>query len=160
MEPVWLRRSLANLAYVLPWPSLRNFKKSVDTIHPVCARVFYEKQEAFNKGGIAALANTASDGRDLTTLLSESHFSSETIMELLTIATSSVQANLEVEETDRMSDKVIIANMRFISRSHLWICSDDLAQYHGSGRSGNDFWCYFSISGSDDFGSEPPDVVA
>ena len=79
MEPVWLRRSLANLAYVLPWPSLRNFKKSVDTMHPVCARVFYEKKDVFDEGGIAALANTASGGRDLTTLLSEFHLSSETI---------------------------------------------------------------------------------
>ena len=35
-----------------------------------------------------------------------------------------MQANVEAEEEDRMSDSVIIANMRFISRSSLWICSD------------------------------------
>ena len=34
------------------------------------------KKEAFREGGIAALANTASGGRDLTTLLSESRTSS------------------------------------------------------------------------------------
>jgi len=71
MEPVWLRRSLANLAYVLPWPALRRFKTSVDTTHPVYAKVFHEKKEAFDEGGISALTNTASGGRDLTTLLSE-----------------------------------------------------------------------------------------
>lgn len=69
---MWLRRSIANLAYVIPWPALRAFKKAVDTMHPVCAKVFYEKKAAFDEGGIAALANTASGGRDLTTLLSES----------------------------------------------------------------------------------------
>ena len=39
-------------------------------------------------------------------------------MELLTIATSSVQANVEADEEDRMSDEVVIANMRFVSRSN------------------------------------------
>ena len=48
-------------------------------MHSVCARIFYEKKDAFDEGGIAALANTASSGRDLTTLLSEFHLSSETI---------------------------------------------------------------------------------
>ena len=75
-EPVWLRRSLANLAYVLPWSALRQFKKSIDTMHPVYAQIFYEKKETFRKGGITALANTASGGRDLTTLLSRSRTSS------------------------------------------------------------------------------------
>lgn len=55
----------------MPWPALRTFKKSVDTMHPVCAQVFHEKKAAFDEGGIAALANTASGGRDLTTLLSK-----------------------------------------------------------------------------------------
>ena len=45
-------------------------------------------------------------------------------MELLTTTTSSVQANVKAEEQDKMPDEVIIANMRFISRSNLWICSD------------------------------------
>ena len=75
-EPTWLRRSLANLAYVLPWPSLRQFKASIDATHPVFAQAFYDKKEAFNKGGIEALTNTASGGRDLTTLLSESRLGS------------------------------------------------------------------------------------
>ena len=48
-------------------------------MHPVCAQVFYEKKEAFDEGGIAALANTASGGRDLTTLLSKSHLNSEPV---------------------------------------------------------------------------------
>ena len=73
---MWLRRSLANLAYVLPWSALRQFKKSVDTMHLIYAQIFYGKKEAFREGGIAALANTASGGRDLTTLLSESRTSS------------------------------------------------------------------------------------
>lgn len=62
---------MASLAYALPWSALRNFKNAVDTMHPVCAQVFYQKKEAFEEGGIAALANTASGGRDLTTLLSK-----------------------------------------------------------------------------------------
>jgi len=61
---------MANLAYALPWPALRTFKNAVDTMHPVCAQVFYDKKAAFDEGGIAALANSASGGRDLTTLLS------------------------------------------------------------------------------------------
>ncbi len=68
---MWFRRGMANLAYYVPWPALRTFKKSVDTMHPVCAQVFHEKKAAFDEGGIAALANTASGGRDLTTLLSK-----------------------------------------------------------------------------------------
>ena len=89
IEPVWLRRSLGNLAYILPWPALRLFKTSVDTMHPICAQVFYEKKEAFDEGGIAALTNTASGGRDLTTLLSQSRLCTVLLnIELLTIATS------------------------------------------------------------------------
>lgn len=62
---------MANLAYALPWPTLRTFKNAIDTIHPVYARIFHEKKAAFDEGGIAALANSASGGHDLTTLLSE-----------------------------------------------------------------------------------------
>ncbi|KAF8958854.1 cytochrome P450 [Flammula alnicola] len=94
MEPVWFRRAVANLAYVIPWPALRSFKKAVDTMHPVCAQVFQEKKAAFDEGGIAALANTASGGRDLTTLL--------------------MQANVEADEEDRMPDEIVIANMSSI----------------------------------------------
>ena len=122
---MWLRRSLGNLAYILPWPALRLFKTSVDTMHPICAQVFYEKKEAFDEGGIAALTNTASGGRDLTTLLSQSRLC--TVLpniELLTIVTSSVQANAEADEEDRMPDEIVIANMRFVSRSNLRIYSD------------------------------------
>ncbi|KAF9464293.1 cytochrome P450 [Collybia nuda] len=93
-EPAWLRRSLANLAYVIPWPTLRAFKKAVDTMHPVCKKVFYEKKAAFDEGGIGALSNTASGGRDLTTLL--------------------MQANSEADEEDRLSDEIVIANMSSI----------------------------------------------
>ncbi|PPR01290.1 hypothetical protein CVT24_006365 [Panaeolus cyanescens] len=93
-EPVWLRRFVANLAYVIPWPTLRRFKEAVDTMHPVCAKVFYEKKALFDEGGIAALANTASGGRDLATLL--------------------MQANAEADEEDRMSDETVISNMTSI----------------------------------------------
>ncbi|PPR01291.1 hypothetical protein CVT24_006366 [Panaeolus cyanescens] len=93
-EPVWLRRFVANLAYVIPFPALRRFKESVDIMHPVCANVFYAKKELFDEGGIASLANTASGGRDLTTLL--------------------MQANSEADEEDRMPDETVIANMSSI----------------------------------------------
>ncbi|PPR01289.1 hypothetical protein CVT24_006364 [Panaeolus cyanescens] len=93
-EPVWLRRFVANLAYVIPWTALRRFKESVDIMHPVCAKVFHAKKKLFDEGGIAALANTASGGRDLTTLL--------------------MQANAEADEEDRMPDETVIANMSSI----------------------------------------------
>lgn len=71
IQPAWLRRTLAKIAYSLPWQSLRYFMNAVNTMHPVCAKVFHEKREAMERGGIAALASTTSGGRDLTTLLSE-----------------------------------------------------------------------------------------
>lgn len=71
IRPVWLRRTLAKIAYSLPWPSLQYFMNAVNTMHPVCARVFDEKRDALEKGGMEALASTTSGGRDLTTLLSE-----------------------------------------------------------------------------------------
>ena len=71
IQPVWLRRTLARLAYALPWPSLRYFINAVNTMHPVCVKVFRQKKAAMERGGVAALANTASGGRDLTTLFSE-----------------------------------------------------------------------------------------
>ncbi|KDR84606.1 hypothetical protein GALMADRAFT_237500 [Galerina marginata CBS 339.88] len=94
IQPVWLRRGLAKVAYSLPWPSLRYFMNAVNTMHPVCARVFNEKKEALETGGVAALASTTSGGRDLTTLL--------------------MQANVEAEEEDRMPDEIVIANISSI----------------------------------------------
>ncbi|KDR84663.1 hypothetical protein GALMADRAFT_55583 [Galerina marginata CBS 339.88] len=94
IQPVWFRRLLAKMAYGLPWPSLRYFMNAVNTMHPVCVKVFNQKKSALENGGIAALANTASGGRDLTTLF--------------------MQANVEAEEEDRMLDEVVIANMSAI----------------------------------------------
>ena len=91
IEPVWFRRGMANLAYVLPWPALHTFKNSIDTMHPVCAQIFHKKKADFDMGGIAAVANTISGHKDLTTLL--------------------IQANAEADEEDRMPDEVVIANM-------------------------------------------------
>ncbi|PPQ76505.1 hypothetical protein CVT24_010878 [Panaeolus cyanescens] len=93
-EPVWLRRFVASLGYVIPWSALRRFTEAVNVMHPVCAKVFYQKKALFDEGGIAALANTASGGRDLATLL--------------------MQANAEADEEDRMPDETVIANMSAI----------------------------------------------
>ena len=76
-------------------------------MHPIYAQVFYGKKEAFAEGGITALANTASGGRD------------------------PVQANVEADEEDRMSDENVIANMRFVSRSNLPIYSDNFRSPSG-----------------------------
>ncbi|PPQ73929.1 hypothetical protein CVT24_012771 [Panaeolus cyanescens] len=90
-KPVWLRRFIGNLAYVIPWPSLRRFKECLDIMHPTCANVFYEKKKLFAEGGIDALANTASGGIDLTTVL--------------------MQANSEANEEDRLPDEAVMATM-------------------------------------------------
>ena len=111
MEPVWFRRGVASLAYAIPWPALRTFKTAVDTMHPVYARIFREKKAAFEEGGIEALANSASGGHDLTTLLSEF---SKLLPSLDQNEIKIVQANAEADEEDRMSDENVIANMRFV----------------------------------------------
>ncbi|PPQ73814.1 hypothetical protein CVT26_012155 [Gymnopilus dilepis] len=113
IRPVWLRRTLAKIAYSLPWPSLRYFMNAVNTMHPVCARVFDEKRDALEKGGMEALASTTSGGRDLTTLLSEC---ARKVRRLNAADTTSslVQANVEAEEQDRMPDEIVVANISSI----------------------------------------------
>ncbi|PPQ73928.1 hypothetical protein CVT24_012770 [Panaeolus cyanescens] len=93
-KPVWLRRFLGNLAYVIPWPSLRRFKECIDIMYPTCAKIFHEKKKLFDEGGIDALANTASGGRDLTTVL--------------------MQANSEADKENRMPDQTVITAMSSI----------------------------------------------
>ncbi|KAG5640549.1 hypothetical protein DXG03_008123, partial [Asterophora parasitica] len=91
MEPVWLRRFLANAVTYLPWSAPREFKKACDTMHPVYQSLLDEKKDLFKSGGMSALEESASGGKDLMTILFKS--------------------NWEAKHEDRMPDDVVVANM-------------------------------------------------
>ncbi|KAF5368263.1 hypothetical protein D9615_010366 [Tricholomella constricta] len=69
MEPVWLRRFLAKAVTYLPWSAPREFKKACDTMHPVYQKLLDEKKELYEGGGMSALEDSATTGKDLMTIL-------------------------------------------------------------------------------------------
>ncbi|KAF8064824.1 cytochrome P450 [Lyophyllum atratum] len=91
MEPVWLRRFLSNAVTYLPWSAPREFKKACDVMHPVYEQLLDDKKMLYRQGGMSALEESASGGKDLMTILFKS--------------------NWEAEKQDRLPDDVVIANM-------------------------------------------------
>ncbi|TFY70744.1 hypothetical protein EVG20_g2276 [Dentipellis fragilis] len=104
LEPIWLRRFLSNAVYYLPWPSARKFKWGVDTMHPVCRSLFQKKKQILREGASLLDESENEDGKDLATLL--------------------MMANSEAEEEDRMSDEVVIANMRYGFVLNIFSCQE------------------------------------
>ncbi|KAF5368275.1 hypothetical protein D9615_010373 [Tricholomella constricta] len=96
MEPVWLRRFLAQAVTYLPWSAPREFKKACDTMHPVYQKLLDEKKELYEGGGMSALEESATGGKDLMTILFKS--------------------NWEAAKDERMPDDVVVANMGYVSR--------------------------------------------
>ncbi|KAG6831064.1 hypothetical protein H0H92_012987 [Tricholoma furcatifolium] len=103
----WAITSVLLVTYV-PWSAPREFKKACEVMHPVYEKLLDEKQALFRKGGMSALEESATNGKDLMTILFKS--------------------NWEAEKEDRLSDEVVIANMGSIVHG---------AQETTSGRKGN-----------------------
>ncbi|KAG6820910.1 hypothetical protein H0H93_009684 [Arthromyces matolae] len=91
MKPVWFRRLASNLVTYLPWSAPREFKKACDTMHPVYEKLLDGKKSLYREGGISALEESATSGKDLMTILFKS--------------------NWEARNEDRLSDEVVVANM-------------------------------------------------
>ncbi|KAI4294315.1 cytochrome P450 [Schizophyllum commune Loenen D] len=94
MKPDWLRGFLSAAVSYVPWPSARRFKWAVDTMHPVCKRLFQLKKDLISQGSISELEKTVAGGRDLSSLL--------------------IARNYEIEDADRMNDEMVIATMSSI----------------------------------------------
>ncbi|KAF8225656.1 cytochrome P450 [Tricholoma matsutake] len=90
MRPVWLRRFLAGAVSYLPWTAVRQFKKAIELLHPVYDNILETKKLLFEHGGLDALEETVTGGKDLMTLLFKS--------------------NWDAKE-DKMPDDVVTANM-------------------------------------------------
>ncbi|KAJ7134367.1 cytochrome P450 [Mycena epipterygia] len=90
IRPVWLRRTLASIAS-FPWSTARKLRAIINIIHPMYARIYNSRKETVEEGGLAALAETVSGGKDLIT--------------------SIIQANWAADEAGKMSDANVIANM-------------------------------------------------
>ncbi|KAG6827047.1 hypothetical protein H0H87_005724, partial [Tephrocybe sp. NHM501043] len=69
MRPVFLRRFLANITAYLPWSVPREFKKACDTMHPVYKKILEDKKALYRDGGMRALEESTSSGKDLITIL-------------------------------------------------------------------------------------------
>ncbi|KAJ7509559.1 cytochrome P450 [Mycena galericulata] len=108
MKPAWLRRTLAAIG-TFPWPAARKFRAAVDTMHPVYVTLYDTRKKALEEGGSAALAETAAGGKDLIT--------------------SMIQANWDADETDRMPDDVVLANMSSIVHGGQETTSSSLARF-------------------------------
>jgi len=91
MEPVWLRRFLAKAVTYLPWSAPREFNKACDVMHPVYQDLLEGKKQLYREGGMSALEESATNGKDLMTIL--------------------FQLNWEAEKQNRLPDDVVIANM-------------------------------------------------
>ncbi|RDB16522.1 hypothetical protein Hypma_002893 [Hypsizygus marmoreus] len=91
MKPVWLRRSLARLVPYIPWSAPRKFQEASETMHPIYQTVLEDKKRLFRQGGMEALEESATSGKDLMTLLFKS--------------------NWEAQTDDKMPDDVVIANL-------------------------------------------------
>ncbi|TRM57261.1 cytochrome P450 [Schizophyllum amplum] len=94
MKPAWLRGFLSATVRYIPWPSARRFKWAVDTMHPVCKRLFMDKKRLIAQGSISELEKTVSGGKDLSSLL--------------------IARNFEIDDADRMDDEMVIATMSSI----------------------------------------------
>ncbi|KAK7035049.1 cytochrome P450 [Favolaschia claudopus] len=108
MKPVWLRRTLAYVG-TLPWPSARKFRAAVDAMHPVYVNLYKARQRMLEEGGSAALADTAAGGKDLIT--------------------SMIQANWDADETHKMSEDTVLANMGSIVHGGQETTSSSLARF-------------------------------
>ncbi|KAF7369919.1 hypothetical protein MSAN_00621400 [Mycena sanguinolenta] len=108
MKPVWLRRILASIT-TFPWPAARKFRAAVNAMHPIYVNVYNSRLRALEEGGSAALAETAAGGNDLIT--------------------SMIQANWEADETDKMPDDVVIANMGSLVHGGQETTSSSLARF-------------------------------
>ncbi|RDB16544.1 hypothetical protein Hypma_002917 [Hypsizygus marmoreus] len=91
MKPVWLRRSLARLVPYIPWSAPRKFQEASETMYPIYQTVLEDKKRLFRQGGMEALEESATSGKDLMTLLFKS--------------------NWEAQTDDKMPDDVVIANL-------------------------------------------------
>ncbi|KAF7369934.1 hypothetical protein MSAN_00622900 [Mycena sanguinolenta] len=108
MKPVWLRRILASIT-TFPWPAARKFKAAVNAMHPIYINVYNSRLRALEEGGSVALAEAAAGGNDLIT--------------------SMIQANWEADETDKMPDDVVLANMGSIVHGGQETTSSSLARF-------------------------------
>ncbi|KAF7369928.1 hypothetical protein MSAN_00622300 [Mycena sanguinolenta] len=108
MKPVWLRRSLASII-TFPWPAARKFRAAVNAMHPIYVNVYNSRLRVLEEGGSAALAETAAGGNDLVTLM--------------------IKANWEADETDKMPDDVVLANMGSIVHGGQETSSASLARF-------------------------------
>ncbi|KAJ7438779.1 cytochrome P450 [Mycena galericulata] len=108
IEPAWLRRTLAAIG-TFPWPAAGKFRAAVDTMHPIYVTLYETHKKALEEGGSAALAETASAGKDLFT--------------------SMIQANWDADKADRMPDDVVLANTSFIVHGGQETTSSSLARF-------------------------------
>jgi hypothetical protein len=88
-------------------------------MHPVCADLFNDKKRILEEGGVAELEKTASGGKYIATLPSGFLLSNSRLPFFLTqyVLLSPyliVEANQAAGEHDKMTDKVVIANIRFV----------------------------------------------
>ncbi|KAJ7833848.1 cytochrome P450 [Mycena olivaceomarginata] len=108
MEPIWLRRTLASIIAVF-WPTVAKFRAAIYVMRSVYLMLYKARKKVFEEGGSTALAETPAGGRDLMS--------------------SMIQANWDADETDKMPDDVVLANLSSIVHGGQETTSSFLARF-------------------------------